>query len=568
MSVGYRCRQGLFWVQGLSCVARATDAKVDAGGQALGFNDVVGAVRRRWRLAVGIFLLAVVGVGFFIVARKRSDPPVRYRSSVKVQVTRQVAKAVKTSGKKSSTSTTVAAPTGKGPEKLAMDTATRQAALRASQLQPTDTSVAFSAKGASSNDVVTLTVTSRDKARAGVVASNWAKSFVSARRQAALEANVTLQQALVDKARSLQTTLTPINEQLDKVFGKGHIPSPAASTGPGKGQTTPTTVNPRISVGVQFLLAQRQQLMSEITATTDKYAKSAVSGALPNSFAKTVGQTPAVRITKTRSTTTPAAIGLFGGLVLGLVAAVGADMLDRTIREPRRAAAVFDAPVLSIIPADNNGDFSVLTAPQSFAGQAYRGLAATSVATDRLPKAIMVSSPHGDAYGEVAANFAAALARLGLRVALIATSPEQAWFLEPFTAPLDGAVTLPELLTRAHDGTLNGQLERSLPGTDLSPNLVVVPPGLDETIDLPLNGLPTLLQAMADAGIDIAVVAGPPLLEDPQATIIAWATRTVLWAVQSGEVTEEEARAAATRLELAGVTPFGVVMVGRRRAEV
>jgi capsular polysaccharide biosynthesis protein len=488
-------------------------------------------------------------------------------------VLRQAPKAASTSGKKSkksSTSTTVAVPSGTaGPEKLAMDTATRQAALRASQLQPTDTSVAFSAKTTSTQDVVTLTVTSRANARAAVVASNWAKAFASARRQAALEANVTEQQALVDKARSLQTTLKPINDQLNKNLPGGHVPPPAGSAPSGGGKTTPTTGNQTIPVGAQFLLAQRDQLVAEVRDATTKYGKLAAASVLPDSFARTEGQTPAVRITKVKSTTVPAALGLFGGLVLGLLAAIAADMLDRTIREPRRAAAVFDAPVLSIIPVDrDNGDFSVLTAPQSYAGQAYRSLAATSVATDRLPKAIMVSSPHGDAYGEVAANFAAALARLGLRVALVATSPEQAWFLESFTAPLDGAVTLPELLTQAHDGTLNGQLERSLPGTDLSPNLVVVPPGPDELIELPLDGLPTLLQALADAGIDVAVVAGPPLLEDPQATIIAWATRTVLWAVQSGEITEEEARAAATRLELAGVTPFGVVMVGRRRAEV
>jgi len=35
----------------------------------------------------------------------------------------------------------------------------------------------------------------------------------------------------------------------------------------------------------------------------------------------------------------------------------------------------------------------------------------------------------------------------------------------------------------------------------------------------------------------------------------------VLWAIIPGEVTRAEARAAAARMELAGVTPFGVVMV-------
>jgi Mrp family chromosome partitioning ATPase len=70
-----------------------------------------------------------------------------------------------------------------------------------------------------------------------------------------------------------------------------------------------------------------------------------------------------------------------------------------------------------------------------------------------------------------------------------------------------------------------------------------------------------LLQALSDGGVDVTVISGPPLLEEADATIVAWATRNVLWAIIPGEVTRAEARAAAARMELAGVTPFGVVMV-------
>src|SRR5205823_2426489 len=81
------------------------------------------------------------------------------------------------------------------------------------------------------------------------------------------------------------------------------------------------------------------------------------------------------------------------------------------------------------------------------------GLAAMSIATDRLPKAIMVSTPTGDAHAQVAANFAAALSRLGLKVALMATSADQDWYLDSFTTP-NGMLRLPELLDRAQSGTL------------------------------------------------------------------------------------------------------------------
>jgi Mrp family chromosome partitioning ATPase len=63
-------------------------------------------------------------------------------------------------------------------------------------------------------------------------------------------------------------------------------------------------------------------------------------------------------------------------------------------------------------------------------------------------------------------------------------------------------------------------------------------------------------------GVDVTVIAGPPFLEAADATIIAWATRSVMWAIAPGETTRADARAAIARLELAGVTSFGVVMVG------
>ena len=46
-----------------------------------------------------------------------------------------------------------------------------------------------------------------------------------------------------------------------------------------------------------------------------------------------------------------------------------------------------------------------------------------------------MTSPLGDIQDTVAANFAAALASLGVHVALVGTSPRQAWFSR------DGVVT-------------------------------------------------------------------------------------------------------------------------------
>jgi len=94
------------------------------------------------------------------------------------------------------------------------------------------------------------------------------------------------------------------------------------------------------------------------------------------------------------------------------------------------------------------------------------------------------------------------------------------------------------------------------------PNLYVVPPP-SQPVDLTLDGLPTLLESLSSDGVDACVLAGPALLEDANATIIAWSTRSVLWAVEVGHSNVRDAQKAAERLGIAGVQPFGVALVKR-----
>jgi Mrp family chromosome partitioning ATPase len=247
--------------------------------------------------------------------------------------------------------------------------------------------------------------------------------------------------------------------------------------------------------------------------------------------------------------------------IIGLLLAVGVpvllDFLDHSIRDPRTAGNALSARVLTTIPASSPSALAAIAPPGTPREAAYRALAATSVSTDELPRAIVVTSPIGHMQDTVAANFAGALAGLGLRVALIATDARQAWFLGSGSG--QDVATLPDLLALARSGSLNGQIRDSLVPTRLT-NLSIVAPGITEVDDL-LDGLPALLEALSSSGIDVTVIAGPALLEDPSATILAWSTRSVLWVVEEGAVTEPEAREAAVRLDLAGATPFGIALV-------
>jgi Mrp family chromosome partitioning ATPase len=327
----------------------------------------------------------------------------------------------------------------------------------------------------------------------------------------------------------------------------------------GSGQNLPPIALPANTPLDTVLLAyERRTLIDRIAATRQAYADSSTQSIVPQDFASIVERdAPLQIIPALPSPLIPIVVAAALGILLAIGIPVLMDFLDHSIRDPRTAGNALSARVLSTIPPTSPSTLAALARPGSARDAAYRALAATSVSTDELPRAIVVTSPVGDMQDSVAANFAAALAGLGLRVALIATEARQAWFLGADRAP--NAATLPDLLALARSGSLNGQISDALVPTQLA-NLAVLAPGATEADDL-LDGLPALLEALARSGIDVTVIAAPALLEDPAATILAWSTRSVLWVIEAGEVTEPEAREAASRLALAGATPFGVAMV-------
>jgi Mrp family chromosome partitioning ATPase len=527
---------------------------------------------------VGIFLLTCVAVGVFVFGRRHHTAPIRYRSTVTVRVGEKPP-AVDLSNAQArrlaTTSTTTPLNIALvGPEKFALRQGVRSRALRLSHLRTT-ARIGFATRLDSSGSTLSLIVTAPSKAQAQTVGRNWAKTFKRSRISDSKHKIIKAQNQLSVRVRRLHDELRRVDAKLVKLMPivyhgilrfnapNGNFPG-VDNNGVGGG---PPPVPETGSVYGLNLAFERISLLKSLTDSATKASELRINKVKPDVMAEKIGQTPAERVQKAHATTLPALGGLLGGLLLALAAALLVDRADRTIRDPEEAALTFSAPVLSIIPADGE-EFAVLAEPNSLAAEAYRGLAAMAIATDRLPKAMMVTTPTGEAHAQVAANLAAALSRLGLKVALMAMSVEQDWYLEAFQPGHNGMTRLPELLQRAHTGTLPVGWRDQLPATDFAPNLVIVPPADEPLLHLPIDGLPALLQELSEGGVDVTVIAGPPLLEEADATIVAWATRNVLWAIIPGEVTRAEARAAAARMELAGVTPFGVVMVEPQTAGV
>jgi hypothetical protein len=545
-------------------------------------RELIDAVRRHMRIVVVMVVLAALVAALYVVFRKETRPPDKFRAVANVQLPARAALI----GGDRPTQPAAQVPEGmpgqllRGQTTMALSPDVRQKSLSGSGIPANDTSVSFGAVLNEIGDTITLSVTGNSAEATKKVIGNYVGAFQEARRAVSAQAIQAARQGAQGELVKLQTRRSELETQLRQRMGTLPPVVLAPTVTPGSDQSGGNTqqqqqqrpvpdIPPGTDADSALMLFERNALANRIVELQLAYADALVNANVPNAYAEVLDQSGAALVPgETKSPIVPVGIIMLVGLALGLGLAVLVDRRDQTIRSVKVASATLSAPLLSTIPPPRrtSPELAVLERPDSRRSAAFRKLAATCIATDRLPQAIMVSTPDGDTHDDVAANFAAALASLGLQVALIATSPRQSWYLEQFTVPVEFGGDFGELLEEAHDGRFNGWARRRLAWTDLTPNLVVVPPAPDSALSVPLDGLPPFLDGLEKSGIDITVIAGPSLLEDANATIVAWETRCVLWAVQVGEVNRRAASEAAARLELASVDPFGVVMVGAPEA--
>lgn len=525
------------------------------------FVDVIGSLRRHWRVSIALLLLSAIGLGVFLFTRKQARGADRWLASAQLLVPVRDADGNLPEG--------VPPILLQGQAAVALTKEIKTEALRRAGLDAkTAGDVLFGFRQAARNDggrrgdIISLSVIARDYDEAIKLIGTYADTYIAVRRQAVANGYTASQ-------RDARNSLVVLDKRLDEVDAQLRSVDPSLlalvnSSAVSSAEGAPPAIDlpSNAPIDTVLLAYQRRTLMGQINDARQAYADASVRSLVPQGYASVVERpVPKQIIPELPSPLIPVIVALGIGLLLAVAVPVLIDYLDHTIRDPRVAGNALSATVLSTIPASSQGTLAALAQPGSPRDSAYRALAATSVATDQLPRAIVVTSPVGEMQDSVAANFAAALAGLGLRVALVATDPRQDWFVD--SGDMQDAPTLPSLLALARAGRLNGQIHDSLVPTDLH-NLFVLPPGALPSgpgAEALLEGLPTLLLALAGADIDVTVIAAPALLENPSATILAWSTRSVLWVIEAGQVTEREAHEAASRLELAGAEAFGVTMV-------
>lgn len=523
--------------------------------------DVIRSLRHHWRASVALVALTGVALGVFLFTRNETREPERWEASVQLLVPHRSEDGELPEG--------VPPQLLQGQQTVALSPETTDAALDAAGLSDDDRgSVTFDFSSSERGDIHTVTVTGPTEEQAEALANSYAAAYQEARRDLVAEGSLGRSAGARANLEILKARLAEVEDELrradpDLLASLPDTADPsdedeAANDEQGGDDVQGAAVDlpPSTPVEVQLLAAERADILQRIEDVRRAYARSSTDTLVPSSHATIVE-----RVTPEQITPPPpsplipigAAIALATLLALGVPVLL--DRIDHSIRDSYAAGNALAAPVLSTIPVPPSSRLATLARPESPRGYAFRTLATASVATDQLPRAIVVTAPVGHMQDSVAANFAAALADLGLRVALLPTDPRQAWYAD---AP-EGAPTLPDFLELAYTGRLNGEVPHQLVTTPVD-NLRVLPHD-DTEADALIDGLPPLLRAFADGGVDVTVIAGPSILEDPSATILAWSTRSVLWVVEAGEVTQQQASEAAERLELAGASPFGVALI-------
>ncbi len=567
-----------------------------------------------------IVLVAIpIIVVIYLAGRDVVRPPARYTTSADVLIPAR-------DPKTGSTPSRVPPVLLQGQLELAKARGVRDVAIQAAGLDPEkEHKLGFDAKLNETSTIMTLSVSAPKPELAAAVLNEYIVSYSDGRRQSVLDAAVELQGIEERVINVLRRKLEMVEAEM-RAQGLPFLPRVPDGTPLEVGTATPNEA--------VLLLYERNSILNEMQRRQVDYALQSTRAAIPAAFTTVVQKRSAARITPPPPSPLIPLLEIIGiGVLLAIALPVLFDRFDSTITEVRVAPDALRTRLLATIPHLPRRAVDDFVPPGSTWDSAFRSLAATSLATDRLPKAIMVTAPVGATQDMVAANFAAGLASLGVTVALVGTVPRQAWFhrgevaaeaLEPMvyvdvdaagasgsegagpadaapgvaptvgpsatpevvvsavepqevltaTPPaaaagatavlpdldLSAAPTFPELLALAEAGRLSGEF-RSRLATGPVANLYVVPPGTDTTYSL--DGLPPLLDALSRNEIDVTVIAGPPLLEDSSATIMAWSTRHVLWALELGRVNLKDAQLAADRLELAGVAPFGLALVKR-----
>jgi capsular exopolysaccharide synthesis family protein len=252
-------------------------------------------------------------------------------------------------------------------------------------------------------------------------------------------------------------------------------------------------------------------------------------------------------------------LGLVGGLVLGVAAALVREVLDTRIRDEGGVAQVTDSAVIGVIVYDDDASTKPLIVqsdPHSPRAEAFRRLR-TNVqfldVADRPSSIVVTSSLPGEGKSTTTINLAIALADAGTRVALVDADlrrPSVARYLGiegevGLTTVLIGRATLEDVVQPFGNGFLD-----VLPAGQIPPN----------PSELLGSKAMTGLLARLVSQYDVVLLDAPPLLPVTDAAVLSRSAGGAIVLVGAGVVTRGQLAESMGALQKVDAHVLGVVV--------
>ena len=447
--------------------------------------------------------------------------------------------------------------------------------------------VSVSQSGAT--DILSITGTGPDPARARDVANAFAKAYIENRRQYAVA-------SLKTASDELQTKLTDLQNQIstyDAQIGDGGLAPGATSTitAPSGGLSSPTPpiANPTPPSGVdngaqptnnETLKAARYAAATQYATLFDRQQEIQVDMSLKRGEAELIAEAGTAGAPFSPKPKRDGVLGGFVGLLLGLGIAFVREQLDDRIRSSEDAERANGLPVLAELPVDaaaakHPDDLVVLTTPHGLLAESTRSLRTSLafLAIEGPLRRIVVTSPGpGDGKSMLAANLGVVYAQAGCRTIVVSSDLRRPRIDAMFgiTPGGDGLTTMltQSVATEHHNGNGNGgvSVDPAPPLISLRSTLV---DGLSflSTGPLPPNPAELLGSRRMDAILDalnqiadVVILDSPPLLAVTDAAVLAAKSDAVLIVNARGATKRGAARKARQLLEASGVRVTGLVL--------
>jgi receptor protein-tyrosine kinase len=260
------------------------------------------------------------------------------------------------------------------------------------------------------------------------------------------------------------------------------------------------------------------------------------------------------------------AVGLVAGVLVGLVAAIARDRLDRSVSSVESAAKTLDVRAIgSVPPRPRRASAFPSAAKESAVVEAFRSirtgvLAAANGNGPSSSHAIVIAEPYGGrASTTVTLGLASALAESGRSVCLVDCGLRQRMASRAVglaDAPgvfelLNGSRAVDKMLTKVgvHHLTVlpAGQPQDAEPGELLSREVL------------------TQLIKHLNSTFNFVLIDGAPVLPYSDSGTIATSARGVLLVARAHSTDMVDLEAAATKLRMAGVEPMGIVLTDQKR---